>query len=248
MVSECVQRSGCRIAAWIYRLNILSAWDDEMGNDSSMVSVICSNIRSENPEPGNLGLKAFADLGLWDRGPWIRKGESFGGSMVLVRVCCSCEKLGVSITLISSLIHGWIQDTQLLWFQSLLESWNHTQKIFLSLEGRFLFYRKHPAVIQKYGIWAECHLFIKTQKSLGPLVAFLELSDTAGAQLFTRNSRNWSAAMATGNTESGLANQWLKMHVWKSYFIVSNCFICWHTNASIQITFFVSLQLGFMWV
>lgn len=64
MVSECVQRSGCRIAAWIYRLNILSAWDDEMGNDSSMVSVICSNIRSENPEPGNLGLKAFADLGL----------------------------------------------------------------------------------------------------------------------------------------------------------------------------------------
>lgn len=118
-------------------------------------------------------------------------------------------------------------------------------RIFLSLEGRFVFYRQRPAVIQKYGIWAECHLFIKTQKTLGPLVAFLKLSGTAGAQLCTQNSRNWSAAMATGNTESGLANQWLKMHAWKSYFIVNNCFICWHTNASIQITFFCIASVGF---
>lgn len=184
-------------------------------------------------------------LSSWCRGLWIGKGESFGVSTVLVRVWCSCLRLGVNLALISRVVYGWIQDMQPPWFRSVPESWNHTQD--LSVSGRKVyFYSKHPAVIQKYGILAECHLFIKTQKTLGPLVAFFKLLGTAGAQLCTWNSSNWSAAMATGNTESGLANQWLKMHVWKGYFIVNNCFICWHINASIQIIFFVSLWLGFV--
>lgn len=173
---------------------------------------------------------------------WLGKGESFGCSMMW---CSFLMKLGVNLALTSRVISGWIQDMQPPWFWSVPPSWNHTRD--LSVSGRKVcFYRKRSAVIQKYGILAECHLFIKTQKSLCPLVALLKLSGTAGAQLGTRNSRNWSAAMAAGNTESGFAKQWLKMHVWKSYFIVNNCFICWHINVSIQITFFVSLRLGFV--
>lgn len=109
-------------------------------------------------EAGNLGFICWTvpDLGVWCRGLWFGTGES----MVLVRVWCSWGNSGVNLPPISPVIYGWIQDMQPLWFRSVPESWNHTQDLFVS--GRKVcFYRKHPAVIPKCGIWAECHLFIK---------------------------------------------------------------------------------------
>lgn len=110
------------------------------------------------------------------------------------------EKLGVNLAPISR--HFWLG---LGCVPTVVPE--HSRKLEPHTQGRLVsgrkvcFYGKHPAVIQKYGIWVECHLFVKTHKSLGPLVAFLELSGTAGAQLCTQklkccsgNRKHWIRA------------------------------------------------------
>ena len=82
-------------------------------------------------------------------------------------------------------IYDCIQDMQPPWFRSVPESnacWNHTQDLFVSGTKNY-FYRKHPAVIQKYSILTEGCLFIETWESSGPSIALLELSGTARVQL-----------------------------------------------------------------
>lgn len=117
-----------------------------------------------------------------------------------------------------------------------------THRILLSLLGRFVF-PESPCCYPKVWNLSTVPFVHPGSDEFG---SFGSVLGTAGAQIGAQNSRNWSAAMATGNTESGLAIQWLKMHVWESYFIVNNCSVCWHINASIQITFSVSPRLGFM--
>lgn len=153
------------------------------------------------------------------------------------------EKLGVNLAPISPVISGWIWDVCPPWFQSIPESWNRTHRVVLCLEGRFVFMESTLLLSRsmEFGWNAIC-----LSRLTRVWVLWWHFWSFQALQEHSFVLRNWSAAVATGNTESGLAGQWLKMHVWKSYFFVNNCFICWRINASIQIAFFVLLRLGFM--